>query len=196
MGIHRHGRTTIRLALAAGLGIASIGAAPASGATTASGSASAAGTRAPVFAAGRAHAADLAVFTRMRREQARAWERGDSRAYAAAYAPDGDLVNILGEHMHGRQGIAKAIQRHFDRSLKNTRLLELEEHVRFVSPTTAVIVRKGCVLYGGEKACRPDTVSINTSVAVKYAREWLITSFQNTLVHPGGQPPVKPPSTG
>ncbi|MDH2428257.1 SgcJ/EcaC family oxidoreductase [Sphaerisporangium sp. TRM90804] len=176
MGIHRHGRKSIGIALMSGLGIALTGAAvtPAtSGATPA--------------VTGAAHnESDLAAFTKMRQHQEAAWARGDGKAYASIYSPDADLVNILGEHLHGRATIATKLQQYFNTQLKNTRLLEMDDKVRFITPTMAVIVRKSCVLYNQEKACRPDALSINTNVAVKQAGQWMITSFQNTLIRPRG----------
>ncbi|MET8155721.1 SgcJ/EcaC family oxidoreductase [Sphaerisporangium sp. NPDC005289] len=204
MGLHRHGRASLRLALAAALGFASTGAAsPAitssSGPASPSGAVAAAPGQAPAPAAAMPfHTADLAAFARIRRAQEDAWARGDGRAYAAPYAPDADLINILGENLHGRQGIAVALQRYFQGALRHTRVLVNQERVRFVSPAMAVIIRQGCVLYGAEKACRPDTLSINTSVAVKQAGRWQITSFQNTLVSPAARErfPAKPPPSG
>ncbi|WP_214416288.1 SgcJ/EcaC family oxidoreductase [Sphaerisporangium fuscum] len=133
---------------------------------------------------------DLAAFEEIRRTQEAAWARGDAKSYAATYTEDADLINILGEHLHSRAGITEGIQRHLDHELKNTRLHGYGEQVRFLSPTMAVIVRKGCVLYGTETACRPDTLSINTSLAVKSAGRWLLSTFQNTLVRPPGRPPA------
>lgn len=128
--------------------------------------------------------ADLAAFAEIRRRQETAWAHGDAKGYASIYTPDADLVNILGEHLHSRQTITAKLQQYFNTQLKNTRLLEMDERIRFVSPTMAIIVRKSCVLYNKETACRPDTLSINTNVAVKNAGLWQIASFQNTLIRP------------
>jgi uncharacterized protein (TIGR02246 family) len=184
MGIHRHRRGTIRLALISGLGMALISAvtpalAPAADAAAPLGSRMAAAYRTDP---------ELVAVSRIWEQMARAWARGDGNAYAANYTPDADLINIKGEHIHTRNAIAARIQHYFDTQLKHTRLLRLEEKVRFMSPTMAVIVRKDCVLYGTQTACRPDTLSINTSVAVKRLGRWLIESFHNTLVRPESDP--------
>ncbi|MFC4585814.1 SgcJ/EcaC family oxidoreductase [Sphaerisporangium corydalis] len=187
MGIHRNGRTAVHLALISGFGMALTGAAiPA--AYSAPVTTMAADNR-PAIPASHQHDSDLAAFEKIRLQQESAWARGDGVAYAAIYSPEADLVNITGEHLHSRRTIATKLQEYFNKQLKKTRLLKLEETVRFIAPTMAVIVRKGCVLYGAEKVCRPDTLSINTSVAVKDAGQWTITSFQNTLVRPGSGRP-------
>ncbi|MEO3811795.1 SgcJ/EcaC family oxidoreductase [Sphaerisporangium sp. B11E5] len=184
MGIRRHGRKAIFLMIAGGLGLAvhSTAAVPAvAAAITAKASTPDDDIRfAPLWYT----PADLAAFARIRQQQESAWARGDAKGYAAIYTPDADLVNIMGEHLHSRQTIATKLQQYFNTQLKNTRLLEMDEKVRFVSPTMAIIVRKSCVLYNKEKACRPDTLSINTNVAVKSSGQWQIASFQNTLIRP------------
>jgi uncharacterized protein (TIGR02246 family) len=185
MGIRRHGRKAICLAIAGGLGL------------VVSGTAATPATAAPVTTKASTpdddvrfappfwySPADLVAFARIRQQQETAWARGDAKSYAAIYTPDADLVNIMGEHLHGRPTIATKLQQYFNTQLKNTRLLEMDEKVRFVSPTMAIIVRKSCVLYNKEKACRPDALSINTNVAVKSSGHWQIASFQNTLIRP------------
>ncbi|MGW4641289.1 SgcJ/EcaC family oxidoreductase [Sphaerisporangium sp. NPDC004334] len=127
---------------------------------------------------------DAAALGDIWRRQAEAWGKGDAAAYAAMYTPDADLVNIKGEHLHGRSVIAARIGYYFNNRLKNTQIMRLAESVRMVAPLTAIIVRKDCVLYAAETACRPSNLSINSSVAVKRQGHWLIESFQNTLVSP------------
>ncbi|MFC6079935.1 SgcJ/EcaC family oxidoreductase [Sphaerisporangium aureirubrum] len=195
MGIRRHGRNAISLVIAGGLGLAVPGtgglAVPGSEGLAVPGTAAAASitTSTPHddvhFASPAWHnPTDLVAFARIRQQQETAWARGDAKGYAAIYTPDADLVNILGEHLHSRQTITTKLQQYFNTQLKNTRLLEMDEKIRFVSPTMAIIVRKSCVLYNKEKACRPDTLSINTNVAVKSSGQWQIASFQNTLIRP------------
>ncbi|GAA1276329.1 hypothetical protein GCM10009677_32510 [Sphaerisporangium rubeum] len=214
MGIRRHGRKAILLVIAGGLGLTAPGttaalattapfttalatAAPASTTPLAAAPAfTAVLTTAPLTASATAPdddirfapvwytPADLAAFAEIRRRQETAWAHGDAKGYASIYTPDADLVNILGEHLHSRQTITTKLQQYFNTQLKNTRLLEMDERIRFVSPTMAIIVRKSCVLYNKETACRPDTLSINTNVAVKNSGLWQIASFQNTLIRP------------
>ncbi len=127
---------------------------------------------------------DLIAMGEIWKRQAAAWARGDANAYASMYTPDADLINIRGEHLHGRTVIAARIQHYFNNQLKNTRILRLAEQIRRVSPTMAIIIRKDCVLYGAETTCSPVTLSINSSIVVKRQGKWLIESFHNTLVHP------------
>ncbi|RCG27297.1 SgcJ/EcaC family oxidoreductase [Sphaerisporangium album] len=181
MDIRRYTRRTVHLAVVGGLGAALLTGPRPVGATSADNPAAA--SRTPATAAD----SDLVALRRIWERQAEAWARGDGAAYARIYTADADLVNIKGEHLRNRPVIAARLQFYFNNDLKNTHILRLDERVRLVSPTMAIIVRKDCVLYGAERSCRPDTLSINTSVAVKDAGQWLITSFHNTLVQPHDQ---------
>jgi uncharacterized protein (TIGR02246 family) len=52
-----------------------------------------------------------------------AWERGDGRALAAAFADDADVIFFDGSHAHGGPQIAAVMQHLFDTALKGTRCL-------------------------------------------------------------------------
>ncbi|MEV7969391.1 SgcJ/EcaC family oxidoreductase [Sphaerisporangium sp. NPDC088356] len=180
MDIHRCKVRSIRLALLGGLAMALTGAAAPPDAVT-----PAADAAAPARSGiqGKDHTdTDLTALRRIWEQQADAWARGDAGAYARSYTTDADLINIRGEHLHSRDTIATRIQHYFNNQLKNTHILRMVEEVRFVSPTMAIILREDCVLYGAETACRPDTRSINTSLAVKHSGRWMVTSFHNTLM--------------
>lgn len=133
-----------------------------------------------------APSSDLAALQRLRDLQEDAWARGDAAAYAAVYTGDADVVTFNGDHLQSRAGIETGMRHYFTTYLQGTRLLQQDERVRFVERDTAVIVRRGCVLWPGETACSADALSVNTNVAVKRHGSWLYTSFQNTRVRPLG----------
>ena len=118
MDIYRYGRKSAQLMLIGGLGVALTGAAtPAAGTSPDIGPAvaPAAGTTSETARTGGSEA-DLAAFERIRREQEGAWARGDAAAYAAKYAPEADLINITGEHLHGRNLIATRMKNYLGTS--------------------------------------------------------------------------------
>jgi uncharacterized protein (TIGR02246 family) len=174
MGIHRHASRTISLALAGVLGMALSAAATPTASMT------------PIIQARTAEASqtdsDLAALGRLWQEQARTWAQGDGKAYAATYTADADFVNVTGEHLRTRQEIGEKFQRYLGAQLKNSRIHTLEERIHLLSPTVALIIRKGCVFFGSEKTCRRNTLSYNTSIVVKVSGQWLVRSFHNTLV--------------
>jgi uncharacterized protein (TIGR02246 family) len=133
---------------------------------------------------------DRAAIRQLRHRQEDAWARGDGKAYASIYEKDADLINFFGEHLHGRETIAATMQGYFDSVLSGTRLLQLDEKLRFVSPDLAVVLRTSCVLPADERTCPDDSIFVNSNIAVRHDGEWLITSFQNTLIQsmPEGGP--------
>ncbi len=110
------------------------------------------------------------------------WDRGDGRAYAAAFTADAYYIAFDGSHTKGREAIADAHQRLFDTWLKGTRLAGALGDIRFVSPTVALVRAGGGVLMPGRATVRPGRDSIQTLVAVKGEDGWRFTAFHNTRV--------------
>lgn len=124
----------------------------------------------------------LEAFQRIRDRQADAWYREDGAAFAATFTEDADVIAFNGDHLRTRQGIATGMQYYFDEYIDHTRLRTLDEHIRFVGPKLAVIVRTGCQLVPPDTECRQDSVSRNSNIMVKRHGRWLQESFQNTRV--------------
>jgi uncharacterized protein (TIGR02246 family) len=131
------------------------------------------------------HEADRAELERLGRQQADAWGR-DGAAFAATFTEDGDLVDVMGGHFHGRAAIEETMTRGFATFMAGTRLSEPEgQTVEFVSPDVAVVITsRNCVLRDGQKECRPEDLSIQTKVAVRQDGRWLFRTFQNTRIRP------------
>ncbi|MET0233165.1 MAG: SgcJ/EcaC family oxidoreductase [Kibdelosporangium sp.] len=125
---------------------------------------------------------DRAAFERILKQQHDAWFEEDGAKFAATFTKDADLVTFNGDHLTTREGIAKGMQYYFDTYIDHTQLKALDQHVRFVNPSMAVIVRTGCQLEPPSTECRPDSLSRNTNVLVKRNGKWLQESFQNTRV--------------
>jgi uncharacterized protein (TIGR02246 family) len=181
MGIHRYARGATRLAVMGGLGMALSGAAMPTAAVAPIGGALSAPSHSWSAGADRTDP-DLAALDRLWHKQADAWAKGDGIAYGATYTRDADFVNVTGEHLRGSREIGTAFQGYLGAQLKNTRIHTLEEKIQLLSPSLAFIIRKGCVFSGTEKVCRPNTLSMNTSIAVKDSGRWLVRSFHNTLI--------------
>lgn len=127
---------------------------------------------------------DIAAIRHLQQIQEEAWSRGDGRAMASTFTEDADFVTFNGDHLHTREGIAEGLQYYFDTYLQGTRLLQLDEQLRFPSRNLAVLVRTGCVLWDNEPTCRTEALSVNTRVAVKRNGKWLFETFQNTRIRP------------
>ncbi|MBK1783188.1 SgcJ/EcaC family oxidoreductase [Prauserella cavernicola] len=132
--------------------------------------------------AGKPGESATAAFDRILRQQEDAWHREDAEDFAATFTADADVVTFNGDHLRTRQGIAEGMRYYFDHFIDNTRLRALDEHVRFVRPGLAVIVRTSCQLEPPSTTCREDSYSRNTNVLVEQNGRWLQDSFQNTRV--------------
>lgn len=132
--------------------------------------------------------ADEAALIALERAQADAWAAGDGAAFAATFTEDADFVSVIGEFVRGRTELAAVMQAGLNGFMKNTRWSEPRRRtIRFPAPGVAVIVTEGvCVLRPGSETCPPETLSIQTRVAVKSGNTWLFTTFQNTRIQ---QPP-------
>src|SRR3954447_22823208 len=86
---------------------------------------------------GRQH--DLAAFEHILRQQEAAWADEDGTAFAATFTGDGDMVTVTGDYLIGRQGIAAGMQYFFDNYIPPSRIVRLDEHIRFVEPDLAII---------------------------------------------------------
>lgn len=107
-----------------------------------------------------------------------AWARGDATAYASYHTPDADLIDFRGFHAVGRQAIIDLLQPLFDGPLNGTRVEARIVDLRFLSRDVAIFHSEGrMVPVGGD--------SVQTFVATKHHKRWLIASFQNTRIQTG-----------
>ncbi len=121
-----------------------------------------------------------------------AWERGDGRALAAAFAEDGDVILFDGSHLNGGLQIAAVMQHLFDTALKGTRCLAQVKALRFVTPEVALMQMLGGVVFPGEAVVPAERCSVQTFVAVRIRGTWRVASFQSTRMQgasPGGPTP-------
>lgn len=134
--------------------------------------------------------------------QAEAWNRHDAKAYAALFAQDADVVNVVGWWWKGRPEIESKLVAAFVFVFRDSTLTITEVRVRFLTPDIAV----AHVLWSMVGAKTPKGIpeprqGIQTQVLQRQAGQWLIASFQNThavpeVPFPTGPPDAPPPSGG
>jgi uncharacterized protein (TIGR02246 family) len=115
-----------------------------------------------------------------------AWEHGDGRALAAAFAEDGDLIFFDGACLRGRSQIEAVTQHLFDTAWKGTRCLAQIKTVRFVAPEVVLMQTLGGVVFPGETKVPVERCAIQTLVAVRTRGIWRIASLQNTRMQAAG----------
>jgi len=105
-----------------------------------------------------------------------AWNAGDSRAFAAAFAEDADFINVIGTHHYGRADIDAGRRQRFDTIYRGTKVKYEIEGIRFIRADVAVaFVRTRLKLQESE------TIAMQTTMTLAKADgKWQIVVFQNT----------------
>lgn len=133
-----------------------------------------------------AQASDVSAVRELQVQQAAAWNRHDAAAYAALFAEDGDVVNVLGWWWRGRTEIESRLTDAFAWVFRDSTLTITEVQVRSLDPLTAVAhvrwVLEGAKVPPG--APEPPRQGIQLQVLRKEAGRWKIVSFQNTNSYP------------
>jgi uncharacterized protein (TIGR02246 family) len=113
------------------------------------------------------------------------WNEGNAEAFAGLFAEDADYIDFTGTYSHGRQAIERLHHQLFQGPLKGSRLMyEGALNIRSVQPDVAIVVARGAAEPPAGSPVTPDRYSINTSVLIKRAGQWIITAFQNNRVQP------------
>jgi len=142
-----------------------------------------------------AQEADVAAIRDLQARQADAWNRHDAAAYAALFAPDGDVVNVLGWWWKGRAEIQRKLTDAFAWVFRDSRLSITNIDVRFLDPSCAV-AHVRWTLEGAKTppgAPDPPRDGIQLQVLEKQGDGWMIASFQNTNSVPETPFPKGPP---
>jgi uncharacterized protein (TIGR02246 family) len=139
--------------------------------------------------------ADESAIRALQARQAVAWNAHDAAAYANLFAPDGDVVNVLGWWWRGRAEIQSKLSDAFAWVFRDSKLTITDVHSRFLDRTTA-IVHVRWTMDGAEAppgAPVPPREGIQLQIVRKANGQWLIASFQNTNSIPETPFPKGPP---
>jgi uncharacterized protein (TIGR02246 family) len=115
------------------------------------------------------------------------WNQGTAGAFAESMDDEVDFVPFDGVPIKGREAVAVFHEPLFRTYLKGTRLVGEVTRIRFLSPTVALMHARGGTILRGKSSPSPARDSIQTMVAVKADRGWLLIAFQNTRIRPIGK---------
>lgn len=110
-----------------------------------------------------------------------AWNRGDARDFAAAFAEDGELISGDGTRSVGRQEIERYSARLL---MKPTQFTASVIAVRFIDPDVALWTADGGFLRPGETVIAPGQRGIQSLVATRDAGQWRAVLLQRTRIPP------------
>jgi uncharacterized protein (TIGR02246 family) len=143
---------------------------------------------------------EAAVVDVVQTRQQQAWNEHDAKAYAALFAEDGDVVNVVGWWWKGRKEIQNKLTDAFAFVFRDSTLTITQVDTRFLMPEVAVAHTRWTM--SGAKT--PPTIpepreGIETIVLQKVSGKWMIAAFQNTNHAPevpfpkGPSAPSQPP---
>jgi len=124
---------------------------------------------------------DEALVRKTAMQQADAWNRHDAKAYAALFAEDADVVNVVGWWWQGRAQLEAKLTQAHSRMFKNSALTFTDVQVRFLDPRTAIAHARWTMTGATPPPGMPEPkAGIQTLVLRKHTGHWLIDVFQNT----------------
>ena len=109
------------------------------------------------------------------------WNAADGARFGAPFTDDADFVTIRGDHLRGREAIAKGHQGIFNSIYKGSTVSYEVVSVRPIAPGALVAhVKAELNAPSGPLAGRHN--SLFTIVVVQQQSDWRIAAFHNTLI--------------
>lgn len=115
------------------------------------------------------------------------WNARDAGAYAALFAPDGNIVGFDGSQMDGPVAIATHLGQIFADHLTPTYVAKVRE-VRLLTPDVALLRAVSGLVPRDKGGLNPAANAIQSLVAVRRDGVWRIALFQNTPAQFHGRP--------
>ena len=116
----------------------------------------------------------------------RAWNSGDSNAFAREFAEDGDVVNAYGMCLHGRASIAGVYDMLFRSVFRRSRI-DAEIHGSRNLCSDALILQLRVAVHIPRGAMQGDHDAICSVILERGGPSWQIRSLHNTLVNEGAE---------
>ena len=107
-----------------------------------------------------------------------AWAKGDADAFVAGYASNATSI-LPGDYRPNRDIVRDRMAAAFAGRLKNSRVDDNVESVRFFGPDTAIAVSRDGVLLDGEVEVPDGRWVMATWVLVKRDGDWRIAAYHN-----------------
>jgi uncharacterized protein (TIGR02246 family) len=149
------------------------------------------------IAAADRQADEAAIRDVVQTRQQQAWNRHDARAYAALFAEDGEVVNVVGWWWRGRPEIERKLTDAFALVFRESTLTTAHVDVRFLTPEIAVAHVRWTMSGAKTPPGIPEPrEGIQTIMLQKLGGNWMIAAFQNTNHVPEVPYPKQPSVQG
>jgi uncharacterized protein (TIGR02246 family) len=107
-----------------------------------------------------------------------AWTKGDANAFVADYAPDATSV-LPGDFRPDRDTVRERMAAAFAGRLKNSRVEDNIDSIRFLGADTAIVVSRDGVLLDGEVEVPDGRWVMATWTLTRQGRDWRIAAYHN-----------------
>lgn len=115
------------------------------------------------------------------------WNTCDAAAFAALFAPDGNVIGFDGSLMNGKEEIASALGRIFA-DHQTAAYVGIIREVRLLSNNVALLRAVCGMVPPGQSDLNPAVNTIQSLVAAKQDGGWRIVLYQNTPAQFHGRP--------
>jgi uncharacterized protein (TIGR02246 family) len=136
-------------------------------------------------------ALDEAAIRALAARMTEAWNREDSRDFAALFVEDGELISGDGTHKTGRREIERYTADLLLRGAKANRPTLFSSEVvgvRFIDRDVALLTLDGGFVRKGESTIAPDQQGIQSLLAKRVAGQWRAVLLQRTRLAPPSRP--------
>ena len=114
-------------------------------------------------------------------DQYRAWAAGDAAAFVADYAEDATVI-MPGSYRGNRDEIRQNMTQSFATFLKDTRVVDEMQSVRFLGDDCAIAISKAGILFPGDLEVPADRYVYATWVLQRRDGKWLVEAYHNSPV--------------
>lgn len=127
------------------------------------------------------HANDTTAIKNVLADQYRAWAAGDAAAFVADYAEDATVI-MPGSYRRNKDEIRQSMAQSFATFLKDTKVTDEIQSIRFLGDDHAIAVSKAGILFPGETQVPANRFVYATWVLQRRDGNWLVESYHNSPI--------------
>jgi uncharacterized protein (TIGR02246 family) len=124
---------------------------------------------------------DTTAIEKILADQYGAWAAGDAAAFVADYAEDATVI-MPGSYRRDRNEIRQSMTQSFATFLKDTRVTDELQSVRFLGDDCAIAISKAGILFPGESEVPANRFVYATWVLQRRDGKWLVEAYHNSPV--------------
>jgi uncharacterized protein (TIGR02246 family) len=128
--------------------------------------------------------ADARAIKNVLADQYKAWAAGDAAAFVADYSEDATVI-LPGSFRRNRDEVRRSMTDSFATFLKDTKVTDEVESIRFLGDDHAIVISKAGVVFPGATEVPENQFVYATWVFHRVDGKWLVESYHNSPVTQG-----------